>query len=221
MKTSNYILSAFFTLLFGGILVLFVAAKFHVNTTKLISKEKPIASFSVVVAESGSEFTLKAGDFKIVSLSMQDTCYPPRIEIHNDTLTVFPYSNGEIKQNVEIYCNNIQAIQGKENSNISIQSYLNNILSVHLTKSSLSYSQDPNDKKCPILKLTADESYVHLFNARFEKLEMMLDNSKIEAWNNSIDSIFGALKNKSEIYAKVLKNINIDSDSTCLYNIQK
>lgn len=221
MKTSNYILIAFFTFLFGGILSLFVAAKFHVDTNKLVSKEKPIASFSVVIAEPGSEFTLKAGDTKIVSLSMQDTCYLPRFDIHNDTLILFPYTNVEAKQNVEVYCNRIHEIQGKKNSNIRVHGFLNNSLSIHLTKATLSYYQEPNDKKCQVLKLAANESYVNMTTANFEKLDMQLNNTKIDGWNNSIDSISGTLKNQSELYVRVIKNINIDSDSTCRYNIQK
>lgn len=221
MKTSNYILTAFCTFLFGGALVLFVAAKYFQDTTQLIGKEQAIASFSVVVAAPGAEFTLKSGDPKIVSLTMQDSCYLPRFEIHNDTLTLFAYTDGQMKQNVEVYGRNIHEIQGKENSKIGVQGLPNRLLSIHLNKAMLTYYPEQYDMKGAIVKLSANESYVNMGTAKIEKLEMMLNHTKIDGWNNSTDSLSGILKNKSEVYVRVLKNININSDSTCFYNIRK
>lgn len=219
MKTSNYIITAFLTFLFGGALVLFVAAKFQPKVN-LIGKDKTLPPFSVIIAEPGSAFKLKGGEPKIISYSFQDTCYTPRYEIHNDTLIVFPYAASDIKQNVEVYCKNIQAIQGKENSNIQLEETQYSNLLVRLDKARLSFYYDQNNLGSTV-KVIANESYVDIKSTSFERLEAQLNHSQINAWNSSIQTLSGTLKNKSQIYGRILKNINIEADSSCNYNILK
>ena len=58
MKTSNYIIIAFFIFLFGGIFLLFLAAKIDPlgsYSQEFLSLEKPLENFSVTVAEAGAD----------------------------------------------------------------------------------------------------------------------------------------------------------------------
>ena len=61
MKTSNIIFISFLIFLFGGITLLFIGSKYYELEENLISvsQEKPLAPFSVVVAEPGANFSLK------------------------------------------------------------------------------------------------------------------------------------------------------------------
>ena len=220
MKTSNYIIIAFFTFLFGSVLMLFVAAKFQPKD-QLISVNKALEPFSVVIAEPGAGFTLKFGDPKIFSFSSKDSCFLPKFDVHNDTLIIFPYTDKNIKQDIEIFGRNIHEIQGKENSQITVQGGSGNSLSINLNKAMFSYYENTSGVKGSIVKLFARESDVKINSASFGKLEVQLIQTKIDAWNNSIESISGTIKNKSQVYARVLKNINLEADSTSEFRIHK
>lgn len=204
--------------------MLFVAAKLHnPEDISLLSKEKTLEPFSVVVAEPGSEFTLRNGNPKIVSFSVstQDTCYLPMFELRNDTLVIFAYKNEKIHQSVEVYGLNIREIQGKENSNIQWITFQNDSLMVNLHKARFSYSPYQNTSKSSILRLMANDSYVTLRSAHLEQLEVQLDHTTMNAWNNSISNLKGIIKNQSNLQANVSKSIRVDSDSTCNINIRQ
>lgn len=203
---------------------MFVAAKLHnPEDKKLLSKEKTLDPFSVVVAEPGSEFTLRNGNPKIISFSVstQDTCYLPQYEIRNDTLVIFSYNNENIKQSVEVYGLNIREIQGKENSNVELQTIQNDSLTVKLNKAKFTYNPYQNPSKSSILKLLANDSYVTIRSAHLDRLEVQLNHTTMDAWNNSIGSLKGKLKNQSDLQANIWKSISVESDSTCNFNIRK
>lgn len=224
MKISNYITLSFFTFLFGGIFVLFVAARIQYgdhSIGKWISQEKTLAPFSVVVAEPGSSFTLKMGDPKIVSSSILDTCFLPRYEVRNDTLVIYPYTDEKIKQYIDVYARNIHEIQGKENCDIRMQGIQDSSLLLNLDRARFTYDQDPNARKCSSVKLLASNSQVDIYYANFGKLDIQVNQTKINAWNNSIENISGTLENKSEVRVRVLKRVNIEADSTSVYTINK
>lgn len=224
MKTSNYITLAFFTFLFGGIFVLFVGARIQYdgpNRAEMISKEKSIEPFSVVVAESGTVFTLKIGDPKIVSSSYADTCFLPRYEVRNDTLILFPFTDGKTNQHLEVYCKSIHEIQGKENSDIRMHGVQDSSLLVSLDKARFSYNHDQNSRLGSTVKLQASSSTVDIHSASFGRLDVQLNQTNVRAWDNSIESISGTMKNNSEINIQVLKSINLEADSTSTYNIHK
>lgn len=224
MKTSNYITLAFFTFLFGGILVLFVAARIQHGDNPgnaWISKENKLEPFSVVVAEPGSACTLKMGDPKIVSSSAEDTCFLPRYEVRNDTLILFSYTDEKVNQHIDVYGQNIHEIQGKENSDISMQGVQDSSLLINLVNARFSYNHDPNALKGSNVKLLASNSYVNIQSANFHKFDIQLDQTKIDGWDNSIGSISGSLKNNSEINVQVLQRINLEADETSRYTIHK
>lgn len=224
MKTSNYIITAFFTFLFGGVLVFVVAAKLHhTEQVTMLTKEKILEPFSVVIAEPGSEFTLRNGNPKIISssVSTQDTCYLPMFELRNDTLVIFAYKDEKIHQDVEVYGLNIREIQGKENSNVDLNTIPNDSLSVNLNKARFSYIPYQNTSKSSILKLLANDSYVTIRSAHLDQLEVQLNHTTVDAWNNSIWILKGKLKNQSDLQANIWKSISVDCDSTCNFNIRK
>lgn len=224
MKTSNYITLAFFTFLFGGIFALFVAARIQHgenSTITWISQEKTLEPFSVVVAEPGSVCNLKMGDPKIIGYSAEDTCFLPRYEVRNDTLILFPYTDQTVNQHIDVYCKNIHEIQGKEKSDIRMQGTQDSSLVINLVNARFSYDHDPNAMKGSDVKLLASNSYVNIQSANFKRLDIQLNQTKIDGWNNSIGSISGTLKNNSEIYVQGLKSINLEADETSRYNIHK
>ena len=94
MKTSNYILIAFFTFLFGGTFVLFLTAKIYNKTDNSITwtcEEKKLEPFSVVVAEPGADFSLQIEChdpiIRCAHPPKEASVFPP-FTVRNDTLFV-------------------------------------------------------------------------------------------------------------------------------------
>ena len=71
MKTSNYILLAFFTFVFGLSLTLFIDSKLHEKLSKkesAFATEQKLDHFSVLVAEEQADITISFGlENKIIS----------------------------------------------------------------------------------------------------------------------------------------------------------
>jgi len=143
MKTSKFISISYLIFLFGGIFVLFLAAKIHSNHEDAINwtwQEKALKSFSIVVAGPGAEFTLKDAQYPRIGLSFQkgDTCLFPSYGIRNDTLFVYSYS-GKVKPKVlTIFCSGIKTIVGKENSTILMEQFRDDSLVSEAGKSKIS-----------------------------------------------------------------------------------
>lgn len=237
MKTSNYIIIAFFVFLFGGIFVLFVAAKMHQRDNnggpwlseekKLIwlSEEKKLESFSVVVAEPQAYFQLRIGENPRIRSSYQkpDTCNFPPFGIRNDTLFVFPYPDGEKKLVIQdvIFVKGIKSIIAKEKSYLNLQEFWADSLIIKLKHAQLDAFFDKTKNRISKFSIQAEESKMKLANANIERVDIQISQSIIQALDNSIGSLSGTLNNHSNIQVRVMEKVNVEVDSTSNYNILK
>lgn len=227
MKTSNYISIAYLVFLFGGVFMLFLAAKIDPRgyyNQEFLSLEKPLDNFSVVIAEAGADIRLKSGQTSKISLQYPkgDTCSLPPFFVRNDTLFVSSYPEKEKQKTVEVECNGIKSIQGKEKSQVSIENFHTDTLSIKLSNAELDAYFDNAQRSTTLLfSILAEESKINLKGANIENLDVLLNKTKIRAWNNSIGSLSGTLTNQSEIQIHVMKKINLEVDSTSNYNLLK
>lgn len=228
MKTSNYIIIAFFTFLFGGAFVLFVGAKLQKTrigyADNWISEEKKLEPFSVVVAEPGADFNLRTAENPRILISFQksDSCKFPPINIKNDTLFL-KVDSSKNKHDVSciIYTKDLNYIIAREGSYLKLDDFAADTLIIKITKAKLEMYFDKSKGQTALLSILADESEMNLSFANVKKMDVHINKSQLHAWNNSIESISGTLKNLSGMQATVLKKVNVESDSTCNFNIRK
>lgn len=222
MKTSNYIIIAFFVFLFGSVFVLFLTSKSHYNKGGLYTGEKKLEPFSVVVAEPGAAFHLRNGEYPrmLGFYEKPDTCKFLKYGIRNDTLFVFadPGSN-KPRFPHEIYGRNIKSIVAKENSNVSLQQFQADTLAVSVDHATLEAFFDKTQTSS--LSIVAEKSKVNLSGAQIDNLNIQLNNTKMQTWNNSIVSLSGSLKNDSYVTFQELGKITIEVDQTSAYQITK
>ena len=226
MKTSNYIIISFFIFLFGGVFVLFLAAKVHErhgNEIHMEGKEKVLEPFSTLVAEPGAKLFLRIGDHPkmLCSYEKPDTCNFPPFEVRNDTLFVFYNPRISKDLNINVYGKGIKAIVGKKDSYINLQEFWADSLIIKLNYAKLDAFFDKTKNLTATFSILAEESTMNLTNANIERIDIQLSKSKIQAWNNSISSLYGTLKNHSHIQVKVMEKVNVEVDSTSNYNILK
>jgi len=226
MKTSNYITIAFFVFLFGGVFVLFLAAKVHQgheNENHWEGKEKVLEPFSTVVAEPGAKLFLRIGDQPkmICNYLKPDTCNFPPFVVRNDTLFVFYNPRITKDMNINVYGKGIKAIVGKKDSYMNLQEFWVDSLTIKLNQAKLDAYFDKTKNRTTTFSILAEESMMNLTDANIERIDIQISKSTIKAWNNSIRSLSGTLKDHSDIQVKVMEKVNVEVDSTSNYNILK
>ena len=227
MKTSNYITLSFFIFLFGGIFVLFLSAKLDPKGSlhpEFVTEEKVLDNFSVLVAEAGAEVSLRQGQTTKMQLWYQkgNSCTLPPFTVRNDTLFLYSCKDGKHNATVQVFCNSLKSIQEKEAAQVWIdKEFQADTMLVKLDKAEFSYYSEKDSPKRISLTLIADQSKVNIGETNFEKLEIQLNNTKMNVWNNSIVSLSGSIKNYSELYIATCKKISLDVDSTSSYQLYK
>jgi len=226
MKTSNYILIAFFIFLFGGVFVLFLSAKIHQGGSDIgvYSEEKKLEPFSVVVAEPGAAFHLRNAEYPRMRCFYEkpDTSNFLKYGIRNDTLFVFAYSGiKEPRLPHEIYGRNIRSIVAKENSYMNLQQFAADTLFVRLNNAKLDAFFDKTKNKTALLSIQAVGSKVYLAGINGGNLEVQLNGTVLNSWDIAIDSLYGTLANYSNLSMWKLGKINLEADSTSNYGLNK
>ena len=226
MKTSNFILIAFFIFLFGGVFVLFLAAKIHQGGSDrgLFAEEKKLEPFSVVVAEPGASFHLRDAEYPRMRCYYQkpDTCNFLKYGIRNDTLFVFAQS-GIVKPRLphEIYVRNIKSIVAKENSYMNLQEFVADTLIVKLNNAALDAYFDKTKNHTSSLSILAISSKIYLTGINADNLNIQLNETTLNAWNNSIVNISGSLTDHSSLSIDAMKKFSFEVDSTSTYHLNK
>jgi hypothetical protein len=225
MKTSNYIVLSFFTCLFGGIFVLFLAAKIDPRSNlkqEFVTDEKPLDNFSVVVAGPGANICVKSGDVSKIGLYYlkKDTCSLPAYTVRNDTLFVQsnPPKNKHWATNV--ICRQVTSVEGKAKSQISLEQFRGDSLLVRLNNSEFSCHLGKDSARFS-LQLIASHSYVNIGKAHMNNLDLNFTNSKMDAWQNHIKTLSGKLDDNSSISLGRVDKINLEADSTSNYRLEK
>ncbi len=208
MKTSNKILLSFFIFLFGGIVLLFIGAKYfkdaYGNEDNFLTQEKPLNTFSVVVAETGANFVLKSGTKnKIIQNYLKDAVpnFAPYV-VRNDTLFVYSVKKEQSNKQgqseggyfiivPEIFCQNVKSIVAKENSEVRLNEFQTDSLSINLNKAKLNWTFD----KVVFVSIQAKDSDIYLDGKNLKRLTVKLDKTKLRAAiKERGDKLSGSLK---------------------------
>lgn len=225
MRTSNYILISFFVFLFGGIFVLFLAAKIdprgsyhHGRSTQ----EKSLDNFSVVVAEQDANIRLITGETSkmILNYSKEDSCSFPSYKIKDDTLFVGSNPPRNKYYQTEIWCKKINSIEGKAKSRINVEQLKCDSLLVRLDNAEFYYRREKN----PVgfaLRLLAFQSKVNLENAFITNLDVNFNKTDMDAWGSHIKNLSGKLNDKSNLSMGRIDRISLEADSTSTYRLEK
>lgn len=225
MKTSNYITISFFVFLFGGIFVLFLAAKIdprgsyhHGRSTQ----EKALDNFSVVVAESDANIRLSSGESSkmVLNYSKEDSCSFPTYRVKDDTLFVDSNPPRNKYYQTEILCKQINSIEGKAKSKINVEEFKFDSLLVRLNKTDFRYIGVKNSVGFS-LKLIANDSYVNIGGAAINNLDMNINHTQMDGWGNRIKNLSGKLNEKSRVSMDKIGKISLESDSTSSYRLEK
>ena len=224
MKTSNYIILAFFVFLLTSTFILFLDAKMNFNNRQVGLQEKRLEPFSVVVAEDGAEFNIRNGEYPRIMCyyTSPDTCTFPEYGIRNDTLFVFACKETKKQgKSHEIYGRNIKSIVAKVNSNVSLQQFTADTLDIKLDYAIFNAFFDKTKGTTAQLSITAFTSKINLNGASLENLNVSLHRTKMNSWNNSIAHISGSLENSSSLSIGAIQKISLDVDSTSTYQLNK
>lgn len=227
MKTSNYIAISFLIFLFGGIFILFLAARIDPRGSfhqEFLTQEKVLDSFSVIIAEQGAGIRLRYGQTSKMSVDYpkDDTCSLPPFTVRNDTLFVSAYSYRKKQRPVDVYCNGLKSIQEKNAAHVTIEKeFQADTLIVKLDNAEFSYYSEKDSPGKISLTLIADQSKINIGETNLEKLEIQLNNTEMNVYNNSIGNLSGSIKNHSKLYVDTFRKINIEVDSTSNYQFSK
>lgn len=227
MKTSNYISISYLIFLFGGIVVLFSAAKLDPKAkieVKSILETKTLGSFSVLVAEPGVRLIITHDSIsKILAIHNKGTISKlPPYELRNDTLFFLPYLKSDFPW-IEIKCNGIKSFNLKENAHIRLAGYQGDTLMMKLEKATFICNFHKDIKQSFVLSVISKESQIQLHRPDVKKLNIQLDHSRIQTFGISIDTLSGNLKNKSWLWMNDFKRddfegLDVDATSHIEYN---
>lgn len=226
MKTSNIILISFLIFLFSGIIALYLGSKYYANPNNnpanFVDQKTILSPFSVVVAEPGAIFYLSSGkENKITQSYLQGTV--PDIGsflVRNDTLfiTLVKLKKGQVRHTsnlTHISCINVKSIVTKEYSEVRMEKFKADTLSVIMIKSNL----DWRFEKSTHLSIEAKDSNVYLEGDKLGKLDVKLDKTRI---NTSIkkrtDTLSGSLINASDLRFTMSNIVNLVGDQTSNYD---
>ena len=226
MKTNNKIFISFLIFLFGGITLLFIGSKYYKgldDETNIAKLEKPVTPFSVVVAEPGANFILKSGkQNKIIQNYLKDAVpnFAP-YEIRNDTLFVFSVKKAQSKEAhfiivPEVFCVNIKSITTKKNSEVRMEDFQTDALSITMNKSRLQWTFD----NISFVSIQAKDSDIYLGGKNINKLTVKLDKTKISAVTKiRINILSGTIVNGSDGNFSYSNSINLDVDKTSSFDL--
>lgn len=230
MKTSNYILIAFFTFLFGGTFVLFLTAKIDPRSShnqKILSQEKPLENFSVVVAQSGADVWLINGDKTVIRQQYLkgDTFALPPLEVRNDTLFVgkTPYKNDRFLLSSEIIYKRIAGIEGKKESRIQLDMIPTDTFKISIDAGNFyCFGNTSGEIKKGVTINGTNHAHIGMNNQTITSVFLKLNNSELNIQNTDIHNLAGLLTNKSKLLSyKSIKKINLETDSTSTYHLDK
>jgi hypothetical protein len=205
MKTSNYIIIAFFTFIIGGMLVLFIVKKDHeeversgvINMAVSSNNITDLANFSVIVAEPNARFSIGQSD------SCRLTVYYPEKEdkpqnlyqISGDTLYLLETGDGV---SVNLYLNvpeQLSSLVAKEDSRINLRNFNLDSLSVF-----------------------AQDAHVFITDTNIGNFLLQANNTRVELYSNTINQISANLENNTSLTSsRNIDNVIIEKDSTSKY----
>jgi len=204
MKTSNYILSAFFIFITVSLLVLFISSKEHHKNdeSSFIYKEYSLDNFNVIVAEDcDTNIQIRTSDKNYLSINYPKDKSEPEgfYRISNDTLFIY----GSICQDKNIGINDIYVKQ--LNSVIAKDSRIIRFLNFHSNK----------------LEVNTTNTEIFFDKSSLEEVILTANASKITNHETNLTSVIVLLNRKSRFYSrsKHINKIDLKGDSNSQINI--
>jgi len=194
MKTSNYILIVLFVFITINLLVLFISARGHEDRLNFIQKEYPLGSINVIVVEPEASISIRTSDNNSLKVHyLKDEKEPENFyRVSNDTLFV---SKGELSNGMNmhtnVYVSQLSSFVAKNKSNIHVHDFTFNELEIN-----------------------AEKAYVNFLNSSIEKITIQADNSYISMYLTKGASVFGKLKNESNLRgdSKSISKMDLEKD---------
>lgn len=237
MKTSNYIIIAFFVFLFGGVFVLFLTSKYHnFEIPEWKADERPLENFSVVVAEPGASFLVKIGAAPKIEILFKspDTPSYPKLYVRNDTLFMFPWE-GKIQlkkfdkdpvieyNNVNVYAKQIRSVIGKENSQVKLYELSPDTLYIDVNGGEIYCNFQKSETPKGLLNIkAAGMAYLEVNDFNVKNLTLSLTQSELRLQNSTVQTLTGSIVKSSALYTyRTIHTINLETDSTSTYHMNK
>ena len=223
MKTSNYITISFFVCLFGGIFALFLAAKIDPRGStshEMLTQEKTLDNFSVVVAKPGANIRLSSGETSkmVLNYSKEDTCTFPAFTVKNDTLFVDSNPPHNKYHPTEIFVNQIICIEGKDKSHIQVDQFYCDSLLVKMNNGEFRFSKQSNSAGFSLC-VEAIGSNIQIGEVHITNLDFQLNKSQMNIWRSKVAILSGKLNESSDLTLEGGSKINIEADSTSTYRL--
>jgi len=222
MKTSQYILLSFLGFVFAATLVLYADSKNgkKVNVFGETISETRLEAFSVIVAEKKANITIKNDAVNSMSARLFETDKVfslPEYKIINDTLFV---SKSGYNAKTIIKCHAVKTIIGRNNSNIQLDNYKTDSLSIHLDKSRVTGWI----KNSP-LNFVAIEAHnksnmtLTLNRSSIKNAHLKIDNSEVFFKNNksALKQVSAVLSNKGNMRLLRPVKLEVDCDLSSRY----
>jgi hypothetical protein len=204
MKTSNYILIAFFAFIIGATLTLSIDSIGHENEDGRIVNEADIKKekftlpeFKVLVVEDNARYYVEESDGNSIQLSyLKDLAISPDFyRISEDTLYVNIVSTSLI--NVHISCQNLSSIIAKNKVYVRFNSLVTDHLQMDLDHAELSI----REFQATSIDIQALHSVIRLHEGKIDILSARLtDESTISSSSN-------------------INKVDIEKDSSSNYNL--
>jgi len=230
-------------LVFVSILYLYITAKNNEkqNSSNIVKSEYALPPFSVVVAESGSQVSIKLSDSSSLVarfVGVEKDSKKPFI-VRNDTLFILANKTNQsiIKQPdiyygkgvfIDLYCQSVHSVVGKANSRVNIQNSSLDSLSVLSLGGLMSVntddkSPDSNTSECSYTVSACKGGSVDFSGVKMASLVIELDSAIMSVNKSAVNDLLAVLKNKSDLKLIYLKtapnNINVSKQDSSTFQI--
>ena len=201
MKTSNYILSAFFIFVTISIFALFISARNYSSEYIFINKQYDLDNINVIIAEDLTiNIYIQTSDKNYLSVNFPKNEPEPEdfYRVSNDTLFIYDlaYQNRIITANNDIYVKNISSIVAKNSQVIHFRNFYSDKLYINTTNSNINFN-----------KSSIKESFIQADKSHISVHETVLTSLIAELSNKSVFS--GKLKDTNKINLKKDQNSRI------------
>ncbi len=155
--------------------------------------------------------------FEVSLIENDSLFYFPKYTVENDTLYIQGPNYKHIKP--AIHCNSITTIIGKSKNEIKFDRFAadNLILEINHGKVYGSF----NDSGIKNLRIKAtNNTEIDFSNSKIDHIELTLDQSRANVYNNEVKTINAKLLNNSNLFAKAKATLFLQTDSTSEYWIR-
>lgn len=191
--------------------------KIGLNIKNLKTEEIGLPAFKVIVAEPETKFNIISGDFnKLIITDLIDSEKKPvPYVIINDTLRIiekFKQSNNYNNRTLTIYCSNVKTIVAGNTSEINIDSFDSDSLTILADKGKVLFGYDNDGYDNPTLSNIKNFTFIAKNSSELKIHEMNIDNAIIKTINSRTD-----IESRNKIKKLSAKL----SDSSMLNNFDK